>query len=328
MHAFRLILRALLVIVLLFGIYVILNLPGLFDSMPVIPNAGDHINDTLLFSAGLLTGLHCVGMCGALVVGYTVKSANTGVSRYITHFSYAVGKTLSYTIIGALFGAVGAIITFTPFLRGMAGILSGIFLVLFGLSTLDLFPVLGKFRIKTPSQFMRRLGLAYRSTSNPFVIGLLNGLMVICGPLQAMYILAAGTGQPLEGARMLFVFGLGTLPAMLSFGLLASTLSRQFAPKIVRASGVIVLALGVVMFNRGMALATTSSDRTELMTSTSKSTTMASDHVMDHQHHDQNKVPSDEAKPAHQEHMVQPAPEWLRNLFDHARLLFNNLKSH
>ena len=101
---------------------------------------------------------------------------------------------------------------------------------------------------------MRWVGKAYKKNSHPFVIGLLNGLMIICGPLQALYIMAAGTGSPIEGAKLLFAFGLGTLPVMLGFGLLTSVLSANVAPKIIKASGVIVVALGVIMFNRGLIM--------------------------------------------------------------------------
>ena len=242
------------------GLYLILNfsqfLGGYFDT----PKDGQPLSYALLFIAGTLTGFHCAGMCGALVVGYTVKAAAEGGSKYLTHLYYGVGKTLSYTVIGGLFGALGAIVTFTPFMRGVAGLVAGVFLLLFGLSTLRIFAPLARFRLRTPGFIMRWLGGALRRYSNPFVIGLLNGLMIICGPLQAMYIMAAGTGDPVEGAKMLFVFGLGTLPLMMGFGFLASAMSRQFAPKLVRASGVIVVALGIIMLNRGYAMVNSGTD--------------------------------------------------------------------
>jgi sulfite exporter TauE/SafE len=236
------------------GIFILLNLDALLGGHPDLPMADGSLSYALLFVAGLFTGFHCVGMCGALVVGYTVRAAAGSGSKYVTHLYYGLGKTLSYTVVGGLFGALGAIVTFTPFMRGVAGVAAGVFLLLFGLATLNLFPSLSRFRIKMPGFVMRRLGQAYRQNSNPFVIGLLNGLMIICGPLQAMYIMAAGTGDPLEGAKLLFVFGLGTLPVMLGFGLLTSALSRQFAPKIVKASGVVVIGLGALMLNRGLAM--------------------------------------------------------------------------
>lgn len=246
--------RGLAIVALAAGLYLILNFSqfvgGSFDT----PADGQPLSYALLFIAGTLTGFHCAGMCGALVVGYTVKAAAEGGSKYLTHLYYGVGKTLSYTVIGGLFGALGAIVTFTPFMRGVAGLVAGVFLILFGLSTLRVFAPLARFRLRTPGFIMRWLGGALRRYSNPFVIGLLNGLMIICGPLQAMYIMAAGTGDPVEGAKMLFVFGLGTLPLMMGFGFLASAMSRQFAPKLVRASGFIVVALGIIMLNRGYAM--------------------------------------------------------------------------
>lgn len=252
--------RILAVLFLGLGIYLILNfsrfLGGSFDTI----QNGKPLSFTLLFIAGTLTGFHCAGMCGALVVGYTVRSANEGGSRYLTHFYYGAGKTLSYTVIGGLFGALGAFVTFTPFMRGMAGLIAGVFLILFGLSTLRVFQPLSRFRLRTPGFIMRWVGGALRRNSNPFVIGLLNGLMIICGPLQAMYIMAAGTGNPIEGAEMLLAFGLGTLPLMMGFGMLASALSRQFAPMLVRASGIVVVVLGIIMFNRGYLMVKTGED--------------------------------------------------------------------
>lgn len=247
--------RAAAVILLcLAGIIGLLSLDSLVGQHSLSPLTGESLSYGLLFLAGLLTGFHCVGMCGALVVGYTVGAAKSAAPSYRTHWFYVCGKTLSYTAIGALFGAVGAVITFTPFMRGMAGLLAGAFLLIFGLSMLNVFPALNRFRIRPPAMLMRFIGTSARKHGHPFTIGLLNGLMIICGPLQAMYILAAGTGSPIEGARMLFVFGLGTVPLMLGFGMLASALSANVAPKLVKASGIVVMALGVIMLNRGLTM--------------------------------------------------------------------------
>ena len=236
------------------GIVLLLYLDSLIGEHTELPLAGESLSYGLLFLAGLFTGFHCVGMCGALVVSYTVDAAKHSASSYWAHAFYGLGKTLSYTAIGAAFGALGAIISFTPFLRGVAGIAAGIFLLLFGLGMLNVFSGLSRFRIKAPAFLMRFIGRGVKRRSHPFVIGLLNGLMIICGPLQAMYILAAGTGSPVEGAKLLFVFGLGTLPVMLGFGVLTSTLSARVAPKLIRASGAIVIALGAIMLNRGLSM--------------------------------------------------------------------------
>ncbi|MBD3204440.1 hypothetical protein GF327_09185 [Candidatus Woesearchaeota archaeon] len=208
----------------------------------------------LLFATGLLTGIHCVSMCGGFVVSYTADAAKKKKSSHKSHFMYGIGKTISYTVIGAGFGLLGSIIAFTPKLRGIAGIFAGLFLVLYGLKMLNIFPVLRKIQFKTPGFISRFAGKKSESTSSPLVIGLLNGLMIACGPLQAIYIMAAGTGDIFEGAKLLFVFALGTLPVMLGFGYITSIISKKATHKLLKASGVIVIVLGIVMMNNGLVL--------------------------------------------------------------------------
>jgi sulfite exporter TauE/SafE len=236
------------------GVALILYLDARLRLDATLPDLGQNMSYGLLFTVGLLTGFHCVGMCGALVLSYASKCEQTGRLRYGGHLLYGIGKTISYTAMGAGFGLLGAIIAFTPQVRGMVGIAAGIFLLLFGLSLLNLWPGLRNFRIKTPPAILRFIGAQSRRYGHPFVIGLLNGLMVICGPLQAMYVMAAGTGSALEGAKLMAVFGLGTLPVMLGFGALTSMASARLAPKILRLSGVLVVVLGAIMLNRGLVL--------------------------------------------------------------------------
>lgn len=224
-----------------------------------LPQISPSMSYGLLFLVGLLTGFHCVAMCGGFVVSYTAKNAQEGRSSHKSHFAYGVGKLISYTLIGAGFGFIGSVFAFTPLMRGIAGIVAGLFLVVFGLNMLNVFPVLKKIRLSTPSFVSRFVGHKSKNSS-PFVIGLLNGLMIACGPLQAIYIMAAGTGSVVEGAKLLFVFGLGTLPVMLGFGYLTSFISSKMANKILRASGVVVIILGLIMVNRGLALTGTGYD--------------------------------------------------------------------
>ncbi len=229
--------------------YFMLNV---FKSFP-LPEISANMGYGLLFLVGLLTGFHCVSMCGGFVVSYTTKGIKEGKKPHQMHLSYAVGKTVSYTIIGAFFGLLGSIIAFTPRMRGYAGIIAGLFLLLYGLKLLNIFPALRKFGL--PNFISKFAGKeSHKYSGSPFVIGLLNGLMIACGPLQAIYIMAAGTGSAWEGAKLLFVFGLGTLPVMLGFGYLTSFISSKATHKILKASAIIVMILGIIMINRGLSL--------------------------------------------------------------------------
>ncbi|MGD0959683.1 MAG: sulfite exporter TauE/SafE family protein [Methylomonas sp.] len=248
------------VLLSLLGIGLILWMDRWLIGHDDLPDFSGGVNIGLLLLMGFLTGFHCVGMCGPLVFGYTAKIAGAGHKSYATHLLYGLGKTLSYTVIGGLLGGFGGIVAFTPYTRGMVGIAAGMFMLLFGLHLLGVFQVLNHFQFRTPGFVMRFISQEYRKHSNPFAIGLLNGLMIICGPLQAMYVMAAGTGSWSDGAEILFFFGLGTLPLMLGFGFLTSLLSHNLTPKVLKFSGVIVMGLGAVMLNRGLAVTGTGVD--------------------------------------------------------------------
>ncbi|HUZ91529.1 MAG TPA: sulfite exporter TauE/SafE family protein [Methylocella sp.] len=253
------------------GILLIILLDTKVISRNGAPDISLHMGYDLIFVLGLLTGFHCVGMCGGLVLSYTADDARLGQSPYLSHLVYGAAKTLSYTIIGAMFGLLGAVIAFTPMLRGVAGISAGIFLIIFGLNMLSLFPILRKIRLKLPAGVTRFAGQHSRSRNRnrPLMIGLSNGLMIACGPLQAMYVMAAGTGSAIAGAKMLFTFGAGTLPVLLSFGFLSSLISGTLTHRLLRASGVVLILLGAVMINRGLILAGTGYDLQSALTSAS-----------------------------------------------------------
>ncbi len=207
----------------------------------------------LLFVAGLLTGFHCIAMCGGFLVSYTAKNAIKGHKSFKQHLVYGASKTISYTIIGAIFGLIGSIFLFTPALRGGIAIFAGVFMMfyafsMFGLGFFKKFQFNPKFLTKIST---KKYSGAYFS---PMMTGLLNGLFIACGPLQALYIYAAGTGSPIQGGISLMVFGLGTLPVMLGFGGLANAISSKATRRILRLSAIIVLILGLIMLNRGLAL--------------------------------------------------------------------------
>ena len=239
----------------LLGIIAIFYVGSQIPAVNALPGLGQQASLGLLFLAGLLASFHCVGMCGGFVVGYSTRDAMGGSRTYaLAHFAYGLGKTLSYTGIGALFGLAGSLVSLTPAMKGTAALLAGIFLLGFGLNMLHLLPHLRLFSLPMPRWLSRFVHAGFRKHQNPFVIGLLNGLMIACGPLQAMYVMAAGTGSALEGARILLIFGLGTLPLMLGFGFLASLISHNAGRRILQASGVIVLSLGLIMLDRGLVL--------------------------------------------------------------------------
>ena len=219
----------------------------------LIPQLNAQMTDFMLFSIGFLTGFHCIGMCGSFVVSYSSRPMSKA-KTVLSHIAYGFGKTASYSAIGAAFGLLGAVITITSHMRGVAALFASVFLLIYGLKMLDLIPSLRSFTIRLPKAFTRGVNSNIQTQRSPLVIGFLTGFLLGCGPLQAMYIMAAGTGSPQEGATLLFFFGLGTLVPLLGFGFFANLLSRNTIHDLVRVSGVLVIVMGVMMANRGLKL--------------------------------------------------------------------------
>lgn len=217
-----------------------------------LPDLNSYVSDGMIFVVGLVTGLHCIGMCGSFVIGYTLTDAEQGQSSYLSHLLYGLGKTISYAMFGGLFGFLGSLFTITPFIGGMSAIIAGLFLVIFGLNMLNLFSALKHIRFKQPVA-VAQFAIEHRKQSRrPFFIGFFSGFLLGCGPLQTMYVMAAGNADALQGAKILALFGLGTLPALLSFGLIARFLSSKMTRFFIHASGIILIIMGLMMLNKGL----------------------------------------------------------------------------
>jgi sulfite exporter TauE/SafE/copper chaperone CopZ len=204
----------------------------------------------ILFGIGFLTGFHCIGMCGSFVVAYT----DSGISRsrqLLSHLSYGVGKVISYTVLGAGFGLLGAAIAITPQIRAIAALAASLFLLIYGLKMLNVFAFLRRFTLRIPSSLNRQINDGIRKQRKPLRTGLMSGLLLGCGPLQAMYVMAAGSGDPVQGAMILLMFSVGTLLPLWGFGLFATLLSANASRYLVQVSGVLVIAMAAMMAQRG-----------------------------------------------------------------------------
>lgn len=222
-----------------------------------IPQINQNMGYGLLFVVGMITSLHCVAMCGGInltqCVNHKSSASNVGgVSKLKPSFKYNAGRVLSYTIIGGMVGALGSVVSFSGTAKGIVAVLSGIFMVIMGVNMLGIFPWLRKFNPRMPKLFGNKIH-NNNGQNGPFFVGMLNGLMP-CGPLQAMQIYALGTGSAVAGATSMFFFSLGTVPLMFGFGAVSSYLSGKFTHKLMKVSAVLVIVLGVVMFNRGLNL--------------------------------------------------------------------------
>lgn len=222
------------------------NSTGGFDMNEKLSNATYFV----LFIVGILTSLHCVGMCGGIMLSQSMsEESGNKLSTIKPSILYNAGRVLSYTILGGIVGALGSVVSLSLNFKAGIQILAGLFMVIMGLNMIG-FSLFRRFNIKLPWSFCS----INKKPSSPFIVGILNGFMP-CGPLQTMQLYALGTGSALKGAVSMFLFSLGTVPLMLTFGAISGLLSKGYTKKMLKFSGILVVVLGLIMGNRGLALA-------------------------------------------------------------------------
>lgn len=223
------------------------NSTGGFD-MNAKLNGASYI---VLFIIGMLTSIHCVGMCGGIMLSQSV-SKREKMNKFQTILPailYNLGRVTAYTFMGGIVGALGSVLSLSLTVKAAMQIFAGIFMIILGLNMAG-FSIFRKLRIKLPWSACS----VKKKPRTPFLVGLLNGLMP-CGPLQTMQLYALGTGSAVKGALSMFLFSLGTIPLMLTFGAVSGLLSKGYTKKILKMSGFLVIILGFIMGSRGLALA-------------------------------------------------------------------------
>lgn len=217
-----------------------------FDMNSKLQNA----SYAVLFAAGVLTSIHCVGMCGGIMLSQSISNNSSNKFEALKPaLLYNLGRVISYTILGGIIGAVGSAFSLSIKSRAAVQIIAGIFMIIMGFNMTG-FSLFRKIQIKMPGNFCK----FKNKSGSPFIVGLLNGLMP-CGPLQTMQLFALGTSSPVKGALAMFVFAIGTVPLMLTFGGLSGLLSKGYTKKLLKLSGVLIIILGLIMGNRGFAIA-------------------------------------------------------------------------
>lgn len=157
--------------------------------------------------------------------------------------------------MGAVFGLLGQGLVLAGFQQwlsiviGGAMILSVFFPLLFKsvAAKSPLFPLVNKLK--------HNLGLLFGKKTYPalFLIGLLNGLLP-CGPVYAAIGLSLASGNVVSGAAYMALFGLGTIPIMLSLSLLGNYFSVKVRSKIRKFVPVFIVIMGMWFIMKGLGL--------------------------------------------------------------------------
>jgi len=200
------------------------------------------MNDLTFFSMfmlGILGTGHCIGMCGPLVIAFT-----GGSGGFASHLYYHLGRIFTYVVIGGIMGGIGvglagiAVATGGNFplwvtrIQLGVSIVAALFLLNFGLARLGIIREPGWMTLASPDKipgYRKLLKSVFinKRQAEMFLLGMMMGLLP-CGLSFAAFTRALPSGSPINGAAMVFIFALGTVPGLLLLGTGASGLARRY----------------------------------------------------------------------------------------------------
>ena len=234
-------------------------------------SAGETTGFAAMVGLGLVGSVHCLGMCGPLVTTYADRLDDGGplsVAEIRQQALFNVGRTLSYTLLGGLFGAAGALLfdlatlaRVGELVRGGVGVTVGLVILAVGAGYLTRgravdvgrsVPLVGDLFARVSSTLVSRLD---RLVDGPGMValGAIHGLLP-CPLLYPAFLYAATTGSAVTGALSLAALGLGTVPLVFAAGTAFGTLPAHRRAALHRALGGVFLLLALVPLANGLAV--------------------------------------------------------------------------
>lgn len=203
---------------------------------------------------GLVSSLHCVGMCGPIALAVASGGPVSG-KVYWSALSYNTGRVVTYGFLGLLFGVVGQGLLVAG-VQQKISIISGVLILLL---------------VLLPKKWKHRLGLNFslyeipllrklfsknvqnNSYGSRFVIGLMNGLLP-CGMVYIAVAAALAQNTIMHAVLYMVLFGLGTFPSMLLVFISGRLLKERFKNALLKRAPLIISLVAVLFIFRGLAL--------------------------------------------------------------------------
>jgi hypothetical protein len=202
---------------------------------------------------GIMGSFHCAGMCGPIALSLPLRGDNT-FQRVYGGLLYNIGRSLMYGVMGAIFGLIGEGFRMVGFQRWISVIMGSLMIasVLLPLIFRRAGSVINEPLTRRLRDSIGRL-FALKSYKGLFMIGVLNALLP-CGLVYMAIAGAIGTGSLLQSTLFMVLFGLGTIPMMLTISLIGNAISLTVRKKINRIIPVLVVVIGLIFILRGLSL--------------------------------------------------------------------------
>jgi sulfite exporter TauE/SafE len=203
---------------------------------------------------GLLGSVHCIGMCGPIALSIPLRRERTQ-SLLSGIFIYNAGRAFTYAMLGAVSGLAGSAVKWAAGQQTLS-IVAGS-LILLALIVNAFGKQLKKFSPFTKgfSTIRKVLGKLFKQNRYDalWLIGMLNGFLP-CGLVYTALAGAAATGNFLNGAFFMFIFGIGTIPALFALSLAGTKISFSMRERMRKAVPVFVGIMALLLIVRGLGL--------------------------------------------------------------------------
>lgn len=174
---------------------------------------------------------HCLVMCGGMASALQMMmKGQSGTKVLLLQLSLSTGRILSYAMLGALFGALGAQALAIGPLSHLLQLFAGVMLVLMACYVSRIWTVLTKFeaagaKIWHHIQPISTKLLPLDSIPKALMYGLCWGYLP-CGLVYSGLSWSLSSGSAQTGALWMIAFGIGTLPAVLITGQAAQKINQ------------------------------------------------------------------------------------------------------
>lgn len=215
------------------------------------------IHISTAFLVGFLGSVHCIGMCGPLIIG-TCSIAKIKQSSKSSIW-FLLGKLISYSILGFIVGLIGSWLIKNELFSHTSSYLS----IAFGVLMIGVITYYWFFAAKSQSQFVatlyRKLSAfvnatdrqGIRSTVLLFSTGFMTALLP-CGLLYGMALQSSSTASPLTAMLMMASFGIGTSPALFSVNVIFHKIPISLKRYASRLGEIILLISAAILIYRGI----------------------------------------------------------------------------
>ena len=200
---------------------------------------------------GIAGSLHCIGMCGPLVMAFESISLQKRWSS--AQLIYHAGRWTTYTLLGTIIGVIGQSFAIWD-LQRWAIFLTGLVMLLF-----ILLPSITH-RISAPlnglaNRLRSRMSATIKSKrlGHRYIFGLLNGLLP-CGLVYTALAGSLAAGEAWIGGLFMLTFGISTTPGLLAVSKIISRLKVSFQNTTARRIQLVFSIIAVLILLRGANL--------------------------------------------------------------------------